>query len=160
VPALSDYQQRLRHLTEGLKRAGVKRTHQRLEICREVAAADTHPAADAIYLGVRERVPTISVDTVYRTLWLLRDLGLIGTLTTCGPSVRFDGDSTPHHHFVCTRCGEVYDFYSAEFDQLRVPKEVRAQGIVQKTQVEMRGTCLRCARAKASRKPGATRRRL
>jgi Fur family peroxide stress response transcriptional regulator len=144
---LSDYQQRLCHLTDGLKRAGVKLTHQRLEICREVAAANTHPDADAIYLGVRERVPTISVDTVYRTLWLLRDLGLIGTLTTCGPSVRFDGDSTPHHHFVCTSCGEVYDFYSEEFNQLRVPHAVRAHGIVQKTQVEMRGTCLRCAQA-------------
>jgi Fur family peroxide stress response transcriptional regulator len=157
--ARCEAEQRVSHLTDGLKRAGVKLTHQRLEICREVATAGRHPDAETVYLGVRERVPTISQDTVYRTLWLLRDLGLIDTLATSGPRVRFDGNPTPHHHFVCIKCGEAYDFYSEEFDRLRVPDEVRAHGTVRKTQVEMRGTCLRCARAKGSRKPGAARRR-
>ena len=152
-------QQRVSHLTDGLKQAGVKMTHQRLEICREIASATDHPDADTVHLGVRQRVPTVSLDTVYRTLWLLRDLGLIDTLTTGGPRMRFDGDSAPHHHFICMRCGEVYDFYSEEFNRLQVPKEVRAQGTVRKTHVEMRGICSRCARARASRKPSATRRR-
>jgi len=146
---LPHIQQRLSYLTDGLKRAGAKLTHQRLEICREIAGAADHPDAETVCSRVRERVPTISLDTVYRALWLLRDLGLIGTLTTCGPSVRFDGDPTPHHHFVCTRCGTVHDFHSEELDRLRAPRAIRTQGIVQKIHVEMRGTCLRCARAKS-----------
>jgi Fur family peroxide stress response transcriptional regulator len=155
-----DLPQRMAHLTDGLRHAGVRLTHQRLEVCRELAGATDHPDAEAMCRGVRRRVPTVSLDTVYRTLWLLRDLGLIDALTTSRPRMRFDGNPAPHHHFVCTTCGEVYDFSSEEFDQLRVPKEVRAQGTVQKTHVEMRGTCLQCARAKASSKPtSATRRR-
>jgi hypothetical protein len=45
-----------------------------------------------------------------------------------------------------------YDFYSEEFDQLQVPRKGRAHGTVQKIQVEMRGTCLRCARAKSRKR--------
>jgi Fur family peroxide stress response transcriptional regulator len=160
APVTPDRPRRMAHLVEGLERAGIRMTHQRLEVCRELAGATGHPDAETVYLGVRERVPTISLDTVYRTLWLLRDLGLIDALTTSRPRMRFDGNPAPHHHFICSTCGEAYDFYSEEFDQLHVPREVRAQGTVEKIRVEMRGTCLRCARAKhQERVTGATRRR-
>ena len=144
-PALEDTDKRLDELTEGLRRAGVKLTHQRLEICREVAGACNHPDAETVFSGVRERVPTISLDTVYRTLWLLLDLGLIGALGMPRERMRFDGNTTPHHHFVCSKCGEARDFYSTDFDRLRIPEEVRAYGTVQRTQVEVRGICLRCS---------------
>jgi len=160
APITQDLPRRMAHLVDGLKRAGFRMTHQRLEVCRQLAGATDHPDAEAVYLGVRERVPTISLDTVYRTLWLLRDLGLTDALTTSRPGMRFDGNPAPHHHFICSTCGEAYDFYSEEFDQLQVPREVRAHGTVQKIQVEMRGTCLRCARAKnPKRVTSATRRR-
>jgi|WetSurMetagenome_2_1015567.scaffolds.fasta_scaffold75664_2 Fur family transcriptional regulator, peroxide stress response regulator len=154
-----DLPRRMAHLVDGLRRAGIRMTHQRLEVCRQLAGATDHPDAEAVYLGVRERVSTISLDTVYRTLWLLRDLGLIDALTISGPRMRFDGNPAPHHHFLCSACGEAYDFYREEFDQLPVPREVRARGTVQKIQVEMRGTCLRCARAKHPARGGAARRR-
>lgn len=139
-------QQRLSRLKDGLKRSGVKLTHQRLEICREIAEASDHPDAETVYEGVRERVPTISRDTVYRTLWLLLDLKLIDTLATSRHRMRFDGNISPHHHFICTRCGEARDVYSEEFDQLRAPDEVKTYGIVQKIQVEIRGLCLGCSK--------------
>lgn len=160
APMNQDLPRRMAHLLNGLKHAGIKMTHQRQEVCRELAGATDHPDAESVYIGVRERVPTISLDTVYRTLWLLRDLGLIDALTTSRPPMRFDGNPAPHHHFICSTCGEAYDFYSEEFDQLHVPREVRAQGTVHKTQVEMRGTCVRCARErKPKRVTGATGRR-
>lgn len=144
-PDLEELGRRTHHLTEGLGQAGVKLTHQRLKICREIASASDHPDAEAVFRGVRERVPTISLDTVYRTLWKLLDLGLIGTLGIPRERIRFDGNAAPHHHFACTRCGEARDLYSDDFDRLRVPDDVRAYGIVQKTQVEVRGVCLRCS---------------
>jgi len=151
MPGPNETSERLDQLKEGLRRAGVKLTHQRLEICREIASANNHPDAEAVYGGVRERVPTISLDTVYRTLWTLLDLGLISTLGIPRGSVRFDGNTAPHHHFVCTRCGRASDFYSADFDQLRMPEEVQALGVPHKTQVEVRGICLPCSgKAKAS----------
>lgn len=137
---------RMHRLEEGLRHAGVKLTHQRLEICREIASAGNHPDAEAVFKGVRERVPTISLDTVYRTLWKLLDLGLISTLGIPRERMRFDGNTAPHHHFVCTKCGEARDFYSDDFDHLRVPEDVNTYGIVRKTQVEVRGFCMRCSK--------------
>ncbi|MHB9026573.1 MAG: Fur family transcriptional regulator [Armatimonadota bacterium] len=137
-------------LIDGLKRAGVKMTHQRLEICREIATATNHPTVEAVYAGVRARVPTISLDTVYRTLSLLVELGLIEKLGTTQESMRFDGNTSPHHHFICNHCGEAFDFYSDRYDRLPVPEEVSTFGRVEKIQVEIRGICQRCAQHSAS----------
>jgi len=136
---------RIRHCTDGLRSAGVKLTHQRLEVCREVAGSSGHPDAETVYNGVRERIPTISLDTVYRTLWTLLDLGLIQTLGIPRDRMRFDGNIAAHHHFVCTKCGEARDFYSDELDNLPVPEHVGAYGTIQDTHVEVRGICLRCS---------------
>jgi Fur family transcriptional regulator, peroxide stress response regulator len=141
-------QTQLEHFTAALHGAGVKVTHQRIEIFREVLQGSDHPDAEAIYRGVRQRVPTVSLDTVYRTLWLLSDLGLIGTLGQPRERVRFDANTAPHHHFVCTACGQAMDFTSAEFDALAVPPAVSQLGQVQRTYVELRGVCNRCAQAK------------
>lgn len=142
---MDELQQRVKRLTEGLKQTGVKLTHQRLEICREIASSSEHPDAETVFQGVRERVPTMSQDTVYRTLWTLLDLGLIGTLGIPRDRVRFDSNVAPHHHFVCTKCGETHDFYSNDLNNLPVPEEVRAYGEVENTQVEARGICRRCS---------------
>jgi Fur family peroxide stress response transcriptional regulator len=131
-----------------LRRSGVKLTHQRLEIFRELAGSGDHPDAEAIFTGVRRRIPTISLDTVYRTLWLLLDLGLITTLGPSRDRTRFDANMKAHHHFVCSRCGTTRDFYSDEFDRLKIPDGAQKLGRVEKMQVEVQGVCSRCAREK------------
>lgn len=142
---------RLAQLREGLKRAGVKSTHQRLEIFREVVKSGDHPDAETVFQGVRKRVPTVSLDTVYRTLWLFSDLGLITTLGAARERVRFDANVKPHHHFVCSKCGLTRDFFCEEFDRLRVPDAVKQFGGIDKMQVEITGVCQRCA---SRSKPG------
>jgi Fur family peroxide stress response transcriptional regulator len=130
--------------TEVLRGSGIKLTHQRIEIFREVARTGDHPDAETIFKRVRKRIPTISLDTVYRTLWMLNDMGLITTLGPQRGRVRFDGNASPHHHFVCTKCGKVDDFYSKEFDDLEVPEQVSEMGDVATTHVQFRGLCSRC----------------
>jgi len=76
-------ERRLEHLSTTVREAGIKLTHQRLEIFRELAKTEEHPDAETLFRAVEVRVPTVSLDTVYRTLWMLRDLGLV---TTLGPS--------------------------------------------------------------------------
>ncbi len=127
-----------------LREAGLKVTHQRLEIFREVARSREHPDAETIYRAVKRRMPTVSLDTVYRTLWLLMDLGLIGALGLPRERMRFDGNPRPHHHFLCTQCGLARDFYEEHFDHLPVPKEVKALGDTRRIYVEIRGICARC----------------
>lgn len=142
--------ERLLHWQTAARQAGVKLTHQRLEIFRELAGNEAHPDAEAVFRAVRERVPTVSLDTVYRTLWLLHELGLITTLGPRREAIRFDVNLEPHHHFVCVRCGLVRDFESDELDALHVPEAVRQLGGVLEARVEVRGVCATCQRASAS----------
>ncbi len=142
----------IEHCKEVLKASGVRVTHQRLEVFREVVDSRLHPDAETVFKGVRARIPTISLDTVYRTLWLLKDLGLITTLGLPHERHRFDGNMRPHHHFVCTGCGLTADFYSEELDRLAVAEAVREFGDVNRTQVEVRGLCRKCLQGATPRR--------
>lgn len=137
-------QARVDRFSQAMRDSGIRLTHQRLEVFREVAGTGDHPDAETVFRLVRERMPTISLDTVYRTLWLLNDMGLVTTLGPQRGRVRFDANASPHHHFVCSKCGMVADFYSSEFDCLDVPAEVENIGDVTTTNVQFRGICSWC----------------
>jgi len=139
-------EQRMARFEQVCRDAGVKLTHQRLEIFRELAGSEEHPDAEEVHRGVRERMPTVSLDTVYRTLWLLTDLGLIRTLGPHRERARFDANLDRHHHFVCVSCGLTRDFVSDTLDGLRLPRAVRDLGRVETTHVEARGICRACAK--------------
>ncbi len=130
---------------QAARAAGVKLTHQRLEVFRALAGSEEHPSAESLLRSVRPRLPTVSLDTVYRTLWLLHDLGLVSTLGPRRESARFDANLAPHHHYVCVRCGMARDFESEELAELRIPATVAALGSIDATRVEVRGVCARCA---------------
>lgn len=140
------------HFQRVCREAGTKLTPQRIEIFREVAETGDHPDAETIYRRVRDRMPSVSLDTIYRTLWLLVDLGMIQTLGAGRERARFDANLDKHHHFVCVKCGLTRDFYSRDFDQLALPASLREIGRVDATHVEARGICLDCA-GKGARPP-------
>jgi Fur family transcriptional regulator, peroxide stress response regulator len=126
------------------KDRGIKLTPQRLEIFREVASSLEHPDAETVYRALHARMPTVSLDTVYRTLWMLSDMGLVSTLGVRRESVRFDANRRKHHHYVCIRCGLTRDFESAELHALSLPDTVTVLGSVFSTHIEVRGVCERC----------------
>ncbi len=116
-------------------------------IFQELAESRDHPDAETIFKGVRLSVPTVSLDTVYRTLWLMVDLGILTTLGLPRERVRFDANMSAHHHFLCVECGMTRDFYCEEFDRLEIPKAVKTLGSVEIAQVEIRGRCLQCSKS-------------
>ena len=126
---------------------GIKLTHQRMEIFREFAQCGDHPDADQIYQRVRDRMPTVSLDTVYRTMWLLNDLGLVVTLGASRERTRFDANLANHHHFVCELCGFTRDFYSEDLDRIRLPDSLGSLGEIGATHVEVRGVCTQCLKS-------------
>ena len=135
---------RVDQLSHGLRDAGLRLTHQRLEIVRVIAADETHPDVETVYRAVRKRVPTISLDTVYRTLATLAERGLISrVLFTPGPA-RYDANSARHHHFVCTRCGLIRDVEDADLDAIRPTAEVARIGRPDAVSVQFRGVCSAC----------------
>lgn len=140
-----DIEQRMARFEIECRNSGAKLTHQRIEIFREVAQTGDHPDAETVFQGVRKRMPTVSIDTVYRTLWWLKDLGLITTLGSQRERARFDANLSRHHHFVCTQCGRIHDFVSDEFDRLKLPDSILSIGHAEKTRVEVKGLCHKCA---------------
>ena len=135
---------RMKHFETICRDEGIKLTHQRIEIFREIAQTEDHPDADQIFQRVRGRMPTVSLDTVYRTLWLLNDLGLVITLGASRERTRFDANLNSHHHCVCGQCGFTRDFYSNDLDNIRLPDSVDSFGEIDATHVEVRGICQQC----------------
>lgn len=148
---------RLERLKAVAKGAGVKLTHQRLEIFRELAGTEEHPDAETIFRAVQQRMPTVSLDTVYRTLWLLHDLGLVSTLGPQRDGVRFDANLDRHHHYVCMRCGMVRDFESDALNGLALPDALKQLGSIVDAHVEVRGLCEKCQKAAESNRNPAPR---
>ena len=131
---------------QALRSEGFRVTHQRLEVACEIARSDSHPDVETIYRGVRERIPTISLDTVYRTLGELERLGLIGrVIATPGPA-RYDSNQAPHHHFVCQRCGLIRDLYGECLDSISAPDQTAPVGRVEGVEVRFHGVCHECTR--------------
>jgi len=131
------------------RKHGIVATHQRTEIYRELAGTTEHPSAEAIYKRVRARIPAISLDTVYRTLRLLESKGVISRAGFAEDRTRFDANTDRHHHFVCTECGLIGDFYSNALDRFSVPAEVSEIGSVDGVYVELRGRCRKCQQGAA-----------
>ena len=79
----------------------LKRSKQRESIKKFLISRYDHPTAETVYMNIKEEFPNISLGTVYRNLSLLADIGEIQKLSTgIGPD-RFDGNPTPHYHFIC-----------------------------------------------------------
>lgn len=129
---------------DALRADGLRMTHQRLEVIKELAAATHHPDADELFRAVRERVPTISRDTVYRTLTTLTAKGLIERIGAPG-AARFDPDVSPHHHFVCTRCGRILDLETDDLGDPEVPSGLPGVSEITSVRLEVRGVCEECA---------------
>jgi Fur family peroxide stress response transcriptional regulator len=142
----AEVERRLGQFKAAARKAGIKLTHQRLEIFRAVASSLDHPSAEAVHRAVQSTTPTVSLDTVYRTLWLLTDLGLLTTLGPRQDSMRFDANVEKHHHYVCTRCGLVRDFENDDLNSLEIPDTVNQFGQVVSAHVEIRGICERCVK--------------
>ena len=123
---------------------GLKTTHQRLVIFEVLVKAKDHPSAETLWKRVRERLPTVSLDTVYRTLGALDAAGIIQRVPVDGDQARYDGDVSPHHHMVCARCRSIVDFLWPDFDLDCLPEEARHWGRARDAQVIVRGECQAC----------------
>jgi Fur family peroxide stress response transcriptional regulator len=146
-----EVERRLKDLELACRRAGARVTHQRREVLRAVVETDVHPDAQTVLQRVREHMPTISFDTVYRTLAFLEEHDLIGRVPATGERARFDGNCRPHHHFICTRCGKIVDFESDELDRMSLPERVENLGTPVSRQLQVFGVCRDCESQKGRR---------
>lgn len=118
-------------------------TNQRRLILEELKAVTTHPTADEVYGMVRQKMPRISLGTVYRNLEVLSSLGLVRKLENAAGQKRFDGDVSPHHHIRCETCGKVGDIFDApDISGIDVGLDTDFQ--ITGVSLEFSGICPRC----------------
>ncbi len=136
------------HLKEKLKERNLRLTKARKIILEEVKKARSHPSAYDICVKVRERFPNIGIATVYRNLKLFKELGLIFELEYTGEQGRFDSGSPDHSHFICERCGEVFDLEDPIDKTLEETFEKRIGAKFTHHRVEFYGLCKACRSTK------------
>lgn len=123
----------------------MNRTAQREAILRELRSVTSHPTADELYMELRNKMPTISLGTVYRNLEQMSQAGIIRKLETAGKQKRFDGDISEHHHLRCTLCASVSDvapalFVNINHDIRSIMKQLECDSF----HLELSGKCQTC----------------
>ena len=132
-------------LSGALRERGQRVTPQRLVIARVLEEMRRHVTVEAVYGEVGRRMPGVSLPTVYATLELLEDLGLVHRVATEGGAVVFDPRTDAHHHMMCRRCGAIQDV-EAEVQAGALLAAAREAGFApDEARVVIRGLCAACA---------------
>ena len=131
-----------------LREAGLRATPQRLAIVREVLERN-HPTAGEVFESVRLEFPTMGLGTVYATLKMMSERGLLNVLPV-SDAVRFDANIQPHANLICNQCGSIVDFDDCDdvLAQLRERTSAGAGFAFAAEHIDLYGTCASCALAK------------
>ena len=125
--------------------AAAKQFKKRNAILACLRQTRLHPSAEMVYEMLRPDFPDISLATVYRNLSRFKSEGLIQSLGTVDGIERFDADTPPHVHFICTGCGRVMDLPQLE-PPLSLGQEAEASTgcHVESCQLTFSGLCGHC----------------
>ena len=125
--------------------AATKQFRKRNAIMECLKATDLHPSAETVHEMLHAEHPDISLATVYRNLALFKKQGLIQSIGTVNGIERFDANTQPHVHFICTGCDAVLDFPQVEVPQTLGGKAEKDTGCrIEGCQLTFTGLCKKC----------------
>jgi Fur family peroxide stress response transcriptional regulator len=127
---------------EKYRNKGLKLTPQRLAILEYLDSNQEHPSAESIYEETKKQYPTMSFATVYKTIETLKKRGDLLELVIDSGRRRYDPDTSPHHHFICTGCKKIIDV-NADFS-LAVPDELKGSFEITGSHITFYGRCKEC----------------
>ena len=134
-----------RTIRKKLGGAGQRVTSQRLLLLKLIQKQQGHLDADDLYRRARDLNPRLSLSTVYRTLRLFKDLGIIEELHFQPEHHHYEQRaSREHHHLVCLRCGRIAEFESAHTKGLRQEIARRHGFTVTGSEINFTGYCADC----------------
>jgi Fe2+ or Zn2+ uptake regulation protein len=132
-------------LVRELRARGLRVTSQRIVIHRALCSQMQHMTAEQVLEKVSGVLPGISLPTVYATLELLEDLGLVRRFGTGSRAVLFDSRVEPHGHTVCRRCGATADLDDSALSAEVAERAAETGFAPDHTQLVVWGLCARCA---------------
>lgn len=131
----------MERIKEVLRKKGVPASTPRICIYDYLLSQKTHPSADMVYMALQPQMPSLSRTTVYNTLRMLCDVGLVKQIPICEGDMRFDADVSEHGHFWCRKCGRVIDLNAPRLEASNNYKKI---GSIDEIQVVFIGTCHNC----------------
>ncbi len=128
---------------------GIAVTHQRQVLYETMQGMHGHPSPEEVYASVKQRIPSISLATVYKNIHLFVQSGVLRELSMHHGTLRVEMNKDPHHHLVCSVCKRVTDVEHDElgFDRLGgdEPRMRLASGfVVERVSVDVIGVCSAC----------------
>lgn len=129
---------------EILRKSGFRITSQRIEILKLVTESRDHPSVEDVYNQVKEKFPTISPATVYKTFQILKESGMIQELAFYDGKTRVDANMDPHINLVCTKCGKIKDLYHEKVDELVTQVSEHTRFKILSQRIDLYGICRDC----------------
>ena len=131
----------IQSISEELLKYDIKPSYQRIKIYEYVLKNNIHPTVDTIYKKLSKEIPTLSKTTVYNTLKLFEEQRLIKSVTIDENEIRYDARKGIHGHFMCIKCGEIYDFnYNYEAINFTDLNEFE----IMQPDLNLKGICPKC----------------
>jgi Fur family peroxide stress response transcriptional regulator len=139
------------------RNSGYRATPQRIAISRYMLHNHEHPTAQEAYHEVKKKYPTVSLATIYATIKVLKDTGLIRELNLPQGQTRFDPNTELHAHLICMQCGSISDWSDPIMPKLIDKVSADANFTVIGSSLDIKGICEGCDRkARLQLKPTAT----
>jgi Fur family transcriptional regulator, peroxide stress response regulator len=127
---------------------GITVTHQRQVLFEVMQGIPGHPSPEEVYERVKERIPSISLATVYKNIHLFIASGLFREVSMHHGSLRVEMNDRPHHHMVCTRCKTIYDLDEEQLGGMPQPHRLPNGFVAERYSVDVLGRCANCQEAK------------
>lgn len=147
---------RVTHIVEQLREAGYRITPQRMALLDILCRSERHPNASQLHEALRQRFPTTSLATVYKTLNVLKELGEVQELGFSDDDNRYDAASPdPHPHLICVQCREIVDAGVAPLTAMAQEVAAASGYRVLSHRVEFYGLCPACQANQAGKASGS-----
>jgi len=130
-----------------LNELGYRLTPQRVMILSAIENSENHISAEEIYAQIAAKYPQVNISTVYRTLELLKRLGLVTETDLGGGRVSYHpADRGHHHHLVCQECGAIIDLDEAVLASLKDTLLREYKFIADLRHLAIFGRCTKCSK--------------
>ncbi len=127
-----------------IREHGHRATPQRITIYEALWKAGSHPTVADIHKHASRTDPSISIATVYKTLHLFSDIGLVVEMPSFDGIVHYDPNISPHFNLICERCGKIEDYDEVSLDSIISKLEKKSRFKVIAQTIELRGICAEC----------------
>lgn len=135
----------MKNISEYLKKNGIRPSNPRIKIYQYLITKKNHPSVDVIYQSLKEEMPCLSRTTVYNTLNIFLEGGVVRQVIVEDNEARYDADISVHGHFRCNECGKIYDF---RIEEMKIDDKELKDFSIEEKHIYFRGKCPNCKNKK------------